>query len=165
MLRLAAERFPSRKGLHSIPGSRSNRILRLDANQARKGHDSANRDDGPPCAVCFWSRRRDSNSQPPAYEAGALPLSYFGLRRDYIRDGSLSKASRASSFGVSTQNSSATETSEWRRLARSLATSLRPMLGFRPTAMKISALCRDTTSAVFNERTDTWPSRCPPQSR
>ena len=50
----------------------------------------------------FWSRRRDSNSQPPAYEAGALPLSYFGLRRDYIRDGSLSKASRASSFGVST---------------------------------------------------------------
>jgi hypothetical protein len=39
------------------------------------------------------------------------------------------------------------------------------MLGFRPTAMKISALCRDTTSAVFNERTDTWPSRCPPQSR
>src|SRR5260221_5078126 len=34
-----------------------------------------------------WSRRRDSNPRPSAYEAGALPLSYVGAGRHGTRRG------------------------------------------------------------------------------
>ena len=33
----------------------------------------------------FKSRRRDLNPQPPLYESGALPLSYFGEKSDCAR--------------------------------------------------------------------------------
>jgi hypothetical protein len=55
-----------------------------------------------------WCRRADSNRQPIAYEAIALPLSYCGLRRDEpcskdaapCRSGAIAHDDRTGSFGV-----------------------------------------------------------------
>ena len=34
-----------------------------------------------------WSRRSDLNRGPADYESAALPLSYAGLFRDFMKDG------------------------------------------------------------------------------
>ena len=35
--------------------------------------------------ILFWSGRRDSNSQQPAWKAGTLPLSYFRIPIIYYK--------------------------------------------------------------------------------